>query len=165
MPLYEYSGYFAYELPQASIPTALQRTPMAHAAPAAFWLAYVPNAWDSGLTKSLTCLLCNKVVQWLPYHQNGDTPTKEHAQRWRQLSFTSGTYYAMRRMRAELHPEGEAAPEAQNATPLTGWTSHIQEGTGKMFFYHDASQTSVWELPPGAVPRIAARDHIDVQPS
>ena len=147
--VYEYHGYFVYvfgyrscvyKLPQASAVIASRSTTMSYVAPAEYWLAYVPNAWDRGKTKTLTCLLCNKTVQWLPWHQNGAQQANEHANKMRQLSFTSGTYYEIKRRRAQLHPEAEPAPEAQDSTPLSGWTSHIQEGTGRTFYYHEATK-------------------------
>ena len=68
---------------------------MTHVAPAEFWLAWIPNNWKQ---KTLTCILCNKEVHWLPRHQNGAEQTANHAKKMMQLSFASGTYFEIKRL-------------------------------------------------------------------
>ena len=69
----------------------------------------------------------------------------------KHLSYTSGIYYEIKRERARLHPEAETTPDAQSFKPLDGWTSHIDEVSGKTFFHHKATNVSEWDLPAGAV--------------
>ena len=94
MQLFSYKSY-VYVLTQASsAQVASWPAAMTYVAPAEFWLAWIPNNWK---WKTLTCLLCNKEVHWLPWHQNGSDQAAKHAKNMRQLSYTSGIYYEIKR--------------------------------------------------------------------
>ena len=135
--VYVLSYSYARALTQASeARSASPPVAMSYPAPAEYWLAYAPSAWGSGRTKTLTCLVCNKVIQWPPWHQNGLSATEGHRKQWKHLTCTSGIYFAIRKRCAELHPEAEPAADANNSStplPTNGWTEHFDKESNTKF--------------------------------